>query len=157
MSKPNISPRELARRAHEDRKAAKLAEAAKRDAKQAERDARLAKLANDAAGKTLEASPLDEWFPGVEWQIESLSVLNGAVGRSAGLGVVVYPRGDEELKLLVQRPNQSVKPYVYSVELQRDSNDALFYGGTEIHSPADLGDVLEQRATFKAIAKKARA
>lgn len=156
MSKPTV--RDLALASYSERQREKKREAEAEKKRKQEAEYRALTAANEAAGSTLEASKLDEWFPGVDWQVESLSLLKGAVGRSRGQGVVVYPDGDPELKLLVQRTagglryDTSGRPaHVYCVTLQRDASDALFYDGTLVHSPADIGEVLDARASFKSI------
>lgn len=151
MRKPTV--RDLALASHSERQREKKREAEAEQERKQKAEHRALTAANEAAGSTLEASKLDEWFPGVEWQVESLSLLKGALGRSRGHGVVVYPDGDPELKLLVQRiAGGPAHVYcVYCVTLQRDAADALFYDGTLVHSPADIGEVLDARASFKSI------
>ena len=121
-----MNVRELALAAHAKRQAEReAAEAARREEEQrylAERQLQVRAL--------IERSPLDEWFPGAEWDIMDAA------------DAVVSPADRSVYLMLASRDDGSVRVQAVQRHSSTDMPGYPYWSGPEVLSAADVGEFL---------------
>lgn len=115
----------------------------------AERERRERRMRN--AERTIKESPLEDWFPGEEWdQMDYARKGRSTMVDEDGRAVIVADK-DRSVLLLLQHDLDKdgcawAPPRVYLVELRNDSaSSSSYYDGPEIKSVEDLGRALIAR------------